>query len=116
MKINKVLEKFFDTLAEMGTEGVMAYLSVQAPFVNLPVIKQIIKAIIGKILKLAMHQTELGTYFLVVDIATAKEAKDFEKVALELETAKTKGDADEIKRLEQSKIDAARKLIRIKPY
>lgn len=45
-----------------------------------------------------------------------KQAEEFERVALELEKAKEKGDADEIARLEKEKIARARELIKFGTY
>ena len=116
MYIRETLDKFFDSLITIGTEGVMKYLSVQFPFSNTPVIKQIIKMIVKKVMTLAMKRTELGAYFAITGFKVGKERDEFEKAALDLEEAKKKGNADEIAKMEQAKIDAARKLIRINPY
>lgn len=112
----KVLETLFDTLIKIGTEGAWAYLSVQVPFLNAPVLRTIVKWGLEKVITIVLKKTEVGAYFGIINFKTGHEAKEFEKVALEHLEAVKKGDVDAIKKLEQEKIDAARKLIRIAPY
>lgn len=113
---DKALMFVAENLVKLGTEGVMSYLSVQLPFVNLPVVKQLVKFFVQKILDIAVMQTEMGAYMAIIDIKTSAEGNKYEKAGLELEEAKKKGDPDEVAKLEKEKMDAFRKLVRIKPY
>lgn len=95
----------------------MAYLSVQFPFLNIPVVKQLIRLVVNKILTIAIRSTELAGYFEIIDFKTGKEADDFKEVAEKHEKAKETGATkDEIEKLELAKIDAARNLIKFRVY
>lgn len=113
---DKTLTAVAEVLIKMGTEGVMTYLSVQFPFLNAPVLKQIVRYFVNKIIDVAITRTEMGAYFGVVDLKTGHEGKEFDHAGLALQQAQEKGDPNEIARLEQEKMDAFRKLVRIRSY
>jgi hypothetical protein len=108
-----LLEKLKDSVIELGTRAVMSYLCVQFPFLNVPILKWIAGLVVGKVLTVAVKYTELGIYFIHVDVMTSQQAKHFEEAAGKLEKARTDGKTpEEIKALEEECIDRARELIR----
>lgn len=104
-----------ETAIDLGVSGVMAYLTLQAPiFTKIPILGALIKAIVRKVLEIAVKYTELGAYFVYVDAYTAQQAKDFKEASAALEAAKLKGNKDEIEKAKQAKIDRARVLIKLR--
>lgn len=102
-----------DAAIDLGVSGVMAYLTLQAPFTRAPIVNKLIEAIVRKVLEIAVKYTELGAYFVYVDHYTAQQAKEFKEASAALEAAKKLGNADEIAKAKQAKIDMARKLIKL---
>lgn len=108
--VDDVIEHVKDALISASTLGVMTYLSAQFPFFALPVVNQITELAVNKIISLAVNFTELGAYFVYVDLYTAKERADFEEAVAKKANAKTEA---EIAAANQAIIEAARKFIRI---
>jgi hypothetical protein len=100
------------TLINIGTEGVMGFLTANVPFFALPVVRQITKIIVGKIISLAVNETELGLYFIHVDQYTKEQSDKFKEAAQKNAEAQANGSEEERRLAEEELINRARDLIR----
>lgn len=88
------------TLEEMAFNSLRTYLTANAPWTNLPIIKTIIDIFLNKALNILFTKTEYGVYVLGV-VQIVNEQNDNFKKAVDT------GDKDKI-------IQAARDLIKLK--
>ena len=112
MTIDDLVEQLKGAIITIGTQSVMAFLSVNAPFFALPVIRQITEFAVNKIISLAIKETEIGAFFAYVDIYTKAQVKAFEEAAIRNKIAQESGTDEEKKKAEEAFIAAARDLIK----
>lgn len=107
MTTQELVDQFKSTLISIGTKGVMTYLQAQIPFFNLPIVKFFTEMVVNKIVSIIVNYTELGIYFIHIDLKTAAQSQEFQeaaKINKELPSEESK----------QKLIEAARKLISFK--
>ena len=115
MRVDDFISELKNTIVDLGVSGVMAYLTLQVPYlVKMPIVGALIKAIVRKVLELAIYYTELGAYFIYADAYTLKQATDFVNAAKEFEAVKLKGNQDEIEKARQAKMDHFRNLVKFR--
>lgn len=107
MTTQELVDQFKSSLVRIGTDGVMTYLTAQIPFFSLPIVRYFTKIIVENIISIVVNYTELGVYFIHIDLKTAAQAKDFEQAA---KLNKEAPSAESRQKL----IDAARKLISLR--
>lgn len=101
-----------ETAVKLGVNGVTTFLGAQAPFTKLPVISTILNLIVTKILDIAVNKTELGSFIVHTDKKVDGQVEDFEEAHKNRELASPLASKEEIEKLEQDKINAARALLK----
>lgn len=91
----------------------MTYLSVQFPFFNIPVVKQITRFIVRKIISIIINKTELGLTMIHNILHTTAQGKDFIQSVHNYAEVVKHGTPEEIEAAKKDKIDKARNLIRL---
>lgn len=100
----------------MGKKAVMEYLRAHLPklfagFLG-KIANPIIGYLVGVVLEIAVRETEMGLFFLYVDLRTSAQGKDFEKqMRANLEAQKT-GDLAKIAKAEKELIDAFKAFVK----
>lgn len=97
----------------IGTTSVMSYLTTVAPWVQFPVLRTIVSSIVGYVLGVAIDKTELGAFFLYIDVRTSLQGRDFADKALKNREAQRNGTPEEKLRAEKELIDSFRALVRL---
>jgi hypothetical protein len=95
-----------------GKKAVMQKLVAKIPFLSVPLINPIIGYIAGLVLETAIRETEMGLFFLYVDLRLNAQAKDFEAAALKNMKAQMSGSDDEKKIAEKELIDSFRAFVK----
>lgn len=99
-----------DTLLALALQGIMTYLRAQFPFFNLPIIRNITELAVSKILALALDQTELGVYIVMIKHTTSKQAQRFEIAAYKHREAILRGSDAEIRKAREELLNAFKDL------
>lgn len=97
----------------MGVQVVMAYLTTVGPWVQFPVVKQIVQWIVGFVLSAAIDKTELGLFFLYIDVRSSTQGKEFAAAALRNREAQQNGTPEERAKAEADLIQYFRALVRL---
>jgi hypothetical protein len=92
------------TFKDAGVKLVMKYLVSQIPFFRLAFINPIAAFFVGKVISIAVDKTELGAFFLFIDLRISAQGRAFEQVALLNYEVQKNGTKEE-------KLDAEEKLI-----
>lgn len=95
-----------------GSTLVMSYILARQPLLATPVVKEITKWIVEKILGIAIFHTEMGAFFLFTDFRTSAQGRAFFQSALKRQAALKNGNEEEIKRAEADMIDNFRSLVK----
>lgn len=95
---------------ETGKRAVMEYIVARVPFFGFKIINPIAGFVVGKVLSIAIEQTELGAFFLYIDLRTARQGRDFEAAAMKNALAQKSGTPDERQHAEAELIRAFRAL------
>lgn len=95
----------------LGKKAVMEKIAAQIPFLASKFLSPLTALIVGKVLEMAIFQTEMAALFLFIDLRGNEQAKDFEKYAMEYHNAKSE---DEKRNIETKLLDSARTLISFK--
>lgn len=66
---------------QVGTKAVTAYILAAAPY--LMPIKFVIEFAVGKLLGVAIDKTEMGAFFIYVDMRSAQQSNEFERAAID---------------------------------
>jgi hypothetical protein len=97
-------------LTTLAVHQIMSVIISKIPLMGVGIFNPILSFFVGKVVKLLIEQTELGLYFMKVDIVTHKEAADFNSAVDKLEGVKENGNSEEISKAEQEAIDAFKRL------
>ena len=95
-----------------GKTGIMAYLISVVPFLGLPVMKAITSWFVEKVLWIAITKTELGAYFLFIDLRTSAQGREYFDAAVKHKTALAGGTDEEKKNAEADLINKFRALVK----
>lgn len=98
---------------QIGSAAVLTYLISIAPWVKLPVINAAFKWLISYILNVAIDKTEMGAFFLFIDIRTNEQGKAFAAAAMANREAQRSGTPEQKKQAEDALINSFRALIRL---
>jgi hypothetical protein len=96
----------------IGSSAVIAYLVTVAPWVRLPVIYQIFAWFIKYIVGVAIDKTELGAFFLFIDMRTSQQGQAFADAALKNHEAQQSGTKEEKQVAEANLINKFRDLVK----
>lgn len=107
-----LLKSLEASFINLGTESVIAYLSVQFPFFAMPIVNRITKWMVSRIITILVQKTELGVTMIKNHINTAKQGKDFTESAQKYTEVLKNGTPEEIEKAKLDKINKARDLIR----
>lgn len=103
------VETIKQAAVSMGTRLVFDFIVSKIPFLAGVIFNPILSWIIGKILSIAINQTEMGAFFLYVDLRTSAQGRAFEKAALAHANAKSD---EEKKNAEKELIDTFRAFVK----
>lgn len=95
-----------------GTDAIMGYLIAEVPFLESPVIKQVVEHFVQKIVQLLVDKGETAAFFAYIDMRGAQQGEDFSVAADKYRVALAKGDANEIKKAEKELEDSFRALVK----
>ncbi|MGZ3744421.1 MAG: hypothetical protein ACXVB1_00025 [Pseudobdellovibrionaceae bacterium] len=84
----------------IGKKAVMGSLISACPVLAAPFLYPLVDFIVGKILTIAIDQTEMGAFFLYIDLRVASQSKDFELAAYKNHEAQKNGTEEEKKKAE----------------
>jgi len=97
---------------DIGTEAVLGYLITVAPWVRLPIFSALARWLVGYVLDVAINKTELGVFFVYIDVRTSAQGRAFAKAALKHRKAMADGTAKERAAAEADLVDAFRQFAR----
>ena len=100
-----------DAALTTGKRLVIEAIGKAVPFLGTSFFSPIVGWIVGKVLTIAIEQTEFGLFFLYIDLRTSSQGRDFEKAA-QANQAAQKGTPDEKQKAEAHLIDALRRFAR----
>lgn len=95
-----------------GKKMVMSYLVTRVPFFALPIVNPILGFVVGSILEIAIRETEMGAFFLYIDLRTSAQGRAFEKAALKNYEVQKNGTPQEKADAEKELIDSFRTLVK----
>lgn len=109
-------EEYKDAILSAGitvfSKLTVAWLKTTFPFFNFPVISQLTDLFVQKVYEIGFKFTEMGVYFLRVDLGVSKQSREFEQSALHNYEIKKIGTKEEIRDAEKNLIDKARIFIK----
>jgi hypothetical protein len=91
---------------------VLAYFLTVAPWARLPVLHAVVKWIIDYVLTVAIDRTELGAFFLFVDVRTSLQGRAFAQAALKHREAQSTGTPAEKAAAEYALLHSFRALVK----
>ncbi len=91
--------------------GISAALFALFPFLNIPVVRQIIEYMIGKVSEYMVVQGEFKAFSFMIDERVSAQTKEFFDTAIALGNAHKSGDKDAIKLAENNHIKSADKFL-----
>lgn len=108
--------QYIDAILEAGISAfsklTIAWIKTAVPFFNLPIISQLTDMVVNKIFEIGLKYTEMGAYFLLVDLTVSKQSKDFEAATIANYKIRQTGTTEEKQNAEQDLIDKARIFIK----
>ena len=96
----------------MGKRLVFDFIVSKVPFLGNFIFGPILGAVIGKILEIAIKYTEMGAFFLYIDLRTSAQGRAFEKAAFANVNAQKSNDAKVRANAEKELIDSFRAFIK----
>lgn len=96
-------------------ETSMTALVVAQPWIGLPVVNQIARIIVGKILWLLIEQGELGAFILNTKFMTSEQAKDYRFAVARLMLLSDNATTEEWEVAERNVNEAFNRLVRFRP-
>ena len=115
MDLQTLIDNLKGALVGAGTQSALEYVATVAPWTKLPIVRNIIEFLIEKIAWIIVNKTELGAFIVYTAEQKMGQAEDFKEAALALENAPKETSKEDLKKLQQAKIDAAKKLIKFTP-
>lgn len=101
------------TALDLGTRLVIEYIVTRAPFFKLPFFNFFLSHIVQEILRIAIKQTELGAFFMYIDLRTHKQGVVYEAAALKNKLAQESGTDEEKRLAEENLINSFRMLAKL---
>jgi hypothetical protein len=95
-----------------GKHWVMEYIVRKVAFFSLSFPNAIMGILVGKVLEIAIMKTELGAFFLFIDLRTSAQGRAFYKAAIKNKLAQESGNKEEQRLAELEVINTARPLIK----
>lgn len=110
---DEYVEFLKDTALSLGKKAVLEILLPALPSelttgILGTLLTPLIGFLVGKILEIAIRETEIGLFFLYIDLRTSAQGRDFEKMARANLEKQKNGTPQEIARAEKELVDAFR--------
>lgn len=86
---------------QIGVKAVMNVIVTRIPFLGSWFISPILGFFVGKVLEIALRQTEMGAFFLFIDTRTSRQGRDFAEAARLNAIAQQTGTEEEKKHAEE---------------
>jgi hypothetical protein len=93
-----------------GKKLVVNYIVQKIPFFGLTFVNPILGFFVGQVLEIAIMKTEIGAFFLFIDMRTSQQGRDFQSAALNNFQVQKTGTPEEKKNAEMALIDSFRAL------
>lgn len=110
---NPVAGRVEDALIALGTTQAIAALIVEFPWMGLPIIRNILTAVIGYLVKLLVGKTAIGINTILIEVGGAAEVKQVQDTAKELQNLPEGASDEEIAKRRKAFEEAAARLISI---
>ena len=105
--ISAIKNQFIDTAVQASYSFIVGYI----PFLGVPVLSNLLKKILAKLMTVVVENAEIAAYFKFTDFRVNRQGRDF-YAAIELyEQALKEGTPDEIKKAEKIKKDRFTELV-----
>jgi len=79
----------------IGEKAVVAALLAEFPFLANPICEELLKLLVDKILETAINATEMGAFFLYIDVRTSQQGRAFADAAIKNHVAQMSGTDEE---------------------
>ncbi len=109
--LDDLVKRVKSAAVEAAFQWAMGHLTVLFPFIQLPIIKQIVEIVLRSQLEKMADKGELGAYMLKNHIEIGKQVVEYDEASKKLDQAPKDMSPEERKRLEDEKIKRARDLI-----
>jgi bacteriorhodopsin len=75
-------EMIKDAALDIGKKAVMQFLVSKASWLALSWVNPFVAWIVGKVLEIAIKQTEMGMFFMYIDLRTSAQGRAFQEAAI----------------------------------
>lgn len=113
MSHDEYVEMLKDTLLRQLKNSVVKALLTKFAFLSWGPLGPLVSLVVGKILEIAIYQSELVIYLLYTDFRVAKQGRDFNKALEANLEAQKNGNEDEKLKAEQNLKDSFRNLAKL---
>ena len=110
MNLDSVIENAKRMMIEEGMRAAFVALSLELPFLNFPIVKQVTQFMMKKVIEAALTKGENAAFNLYIEKITKGQAEDFKKAVAKKEAALTD---EERRKYEQAQIDAFKRLTKL---
>lgn len=104
------LQAYVDSLkasaSSLAVNTAMTFLAAEAPWIKLPIIKQVVEYLVKRVTNAVIDSTEMGAFFLYTDIRVNKQGIAFEQAAYKNYIAQKEG-TDEERTIAEAELMAA---------
>lgn len=101
-----------DAVLTAGKRWVMEWIVSKIPFFGMSVPHAVVGWVVGKVLWIAIIKTELGAFFLFIDLRTSKQGREFYAMAVKNRDVQQNGSKEQKRETELQLINRARNLIK----
>lgn len=115
---DEYVELLKSTALSLGKEQVLKLLAAELPiglttgFVG-SLLNPIFGFLVGKVLEIAIRETEIGAFFLYIDLRTSAQGREFEKVARRNQAAQQSGTPAEKAAAEKELVSAFKAFVKL---
>lgn len=102
------IDSIKNALVTLGKKAVLSYLGTALPFLNIPILRDIISILVERIFIIAITKTEFGVFAKYIDLRTSAQGRDFESAAINYNRLKQFGTQEEKKNAEKEFLNSAR--------
>lgn len=102
------------TLADAVTKSTMAALVVILPWLSWPPIYKLASFIVGKIISIAIYETEMAIFLEYTDIRVARQGKDFMSAVLKSAEMQRTGTPEQKAQAQAELIERLREFVKLR--
>ena len=110
MNFDAYVDLLKSTSIRLGKEAVLKYLLTKYSFMALPIVSTITSFAVGKILEVALTKTEMGAFFLYIDLRTSEQGREYLEAAIKNRDVQLNGTEEEKACAEKILMDKFRSL------